>query len=510
MLRQSFNKIARCGNNLNKFHVNVASPNHVRVLSTVTDTTNSIKSEEGPKANVTEIIGVKKAKSKPSIVKILSDLSKARLSALVVCTTGAGFICAGPVIVWDTMALTCIGTALCAASAATFNQVIEIDRDRLMNRTKMRPLPAGHVSVQNASLWGLATAAVGGGMLSVYADNTVALLGLGNILLYAGPYTYSKPYHEINTWVGAVVGAVPPIMGWLAATGNIHNDSAAAWAKQKLLNSTGAIDVTSSSDATSVASHVSITPADAMTNQIISLEPALSNPMALTNPLLLASILLVWQFPHFFALSWLHRDDYGKGGFQMVACNDLTGTRTASLIRDYTLLLSTIPIVSTLTGDTTVMFAVEGTILNAYLFHLTRQFSKNQSNANARKIFLTSLWYLPLLLIGYVFYNKNWDNARNKELEVEENWNNKILKVMHTIRMKLNHYCLHEYIIKDEESTGAVEYDRDGVLRSDNQVDDKDGSQLNNNTLNSKLKMFCPTSVLNYIKPNGNAEKDKE
>ena len=327
-------------------------------------------------------------KKTPSMVKILSELSKARLSALVVITSGAGFFCAGAPILWDVMAMTCIGTGLCAASASTFNQVIERDRDAQMNRTKLRPLPAGHISPMNATLWGVAAGAMGGSMLSVYAGGAVASLGLFNIFLYAGPYTLSKPKHEVNTWIGSLVGAIPPVMGWMAA---MH-------VKPEISDN---IPKTINTNVSSMQTLDSVVPASEssvpLQNLTIQCTEMMSNPN-IQNPALMATILFLWQFPHFFALSWLHRDDYGKGGFEMVACNDSSGVRSAKLIRDYTLLLSTIPYISTYAGVTSSMFAVEGTLLNLYLFYLTTVFSKRQSKANARRIFLTSLWYLPLLL----------------------------------------------------------------------------------------------------------------
>ena len=319
-------------------------------------------------------------KKKPHIIKILADLSKLRLSSLVVVTTGAGFFCAGAPILWDVMSLTCIGTTLCAASAGTFNQIIEKDRDANMNRTKMRPLPAGHISTFNASLWGITTGALGTSILSIYTNDLVACLGLFNIFLYAGPYTYTKPMHEINTWIGSLVGAIPPIMGWFSAVNTPTYISA---------------------HVTNTIPALLASPTSTLSSTIIPAMPLYLQPSIL-NPLLLSSILFLWQFPHFFALSYLYREDYTRGGFQMVAVNDATGARSASLIRNYTILLSTIPYIATYYDITSAMFAVEGTVLNTYLYYLTYKFSKNHSNANARKIFLTSLWYLPLLLGMYV------------------------------------------------------------------------------------------------------------
>jgi protoheme IX farnesyltransferase len=180
----------------------------------------------------------------------------------------------------------------------------------------------------------------------------VAALGLGNIFLYAVPYTLSKPVSEVNTWIGALVGAIPPVMGWAASSG-------------------GAIFT--------------------------------------AEPMALASILFLWQFPHFFALSWLYREDYKKGGFMMVPCNDETGERTAKLISSYSNYLAVLPPLTSMAGLTSYMFAFEGTVLNIYLIYLARKFQNDKSNGNARRIFLYSLPYLPLLLAGYVFHSRTWN-----------------------------------------------------------------------------------------------------
>ena len=271
-------------------------------------------------------------------------------------------MCAGSPLDWTTMAAACVGTGLCAGSASTFNQVLEKDRDATMKRTKTRPLPLGKVSQSEAVAFGVSTGVLGTGLLFSATNPLVAALGAANIFLYAGPYTLSKPVSEINTWIGSVVGAIPPVMGWLAAGG-----------------------------------------------ALLAPEPAV-----------LGSILFLWQFPHFFALSWMHREDYARGGFQMVAVNDPTGSRSANLIMKYSLYLSAVPLVASATGLTSVMFAVSGSAANAYLLHLANRFRQDKSNANARRIFLCSLWYLPLLLGGFVFFSRNWQQQQQQQIEDEQ------------------------------------------------------------------------------------------
>lgn len=334
----------------------------------------------------------------------LAELSKARLSALVVSTTAFGFIAAGPTALaftsLPTFAAASIGTALCASSAATFNQVIEVERDRQMKRTGNRPLVTGVVTKEMAIGLGCLTGTSGGLMLGLGTDPITTMLGLGNIGLYAGLYTYLKPRSEINTWVGAVVGAIPPVMGWTAAGGS---------------------------------------PFDA-------------------EAILLGSTLFLWQFPHFFALNWMYRTDYKRGGFAMVAVNDPIGDRTASLIKRYGLYLASLPFISTALEVTSPMFAVDaGILLNGYALYVASNFDKERSNANARKVFLTSLWYLPCAMMLFLLHSRRWhedDKKLMKDEVIDVDNDESILvsmqRLMDRIQAKGRELCMHEKIVRKE------------------------------------------------------------
>ncbi len=360
-------------------------------------------------------------------IKIYGELSKFRLSSLVVLTSGAGFLCAGAPVDMYTMAAATFGTALCAASAGTFNQVIERNRDSNMKRTNKRPLPAGKVGVIEATSWGITTGLVGTGMLYSLTNPIVAALGLGNIILYAGPYTYSKQYTELNTWIGSLVGAIPPVMGWAAATGG----------------------------------------------DFISPEP-----------IALASILYLWQFPHFFSLSWLHREDYARGNFQMVAVNDALGNRSADLIMKYSIYLTILPAITSSLGMTSWMFLVESAAMNSYLLHLAYKFQSDHTNANARKIFLCSLWYLPLLLTAYVFHSRTWDS----ELNTDDSHINQL-------KAKLREICVHEIMVvnnkdsHDSNSNTSLPCLKTSTDRTINTVTDKTADVITTiNNTNSDIK----------------------
>ncbi|KAK1743436.1 protoheme IX farnesyltransferase [Skeletonema marinoi] len=330
-----------------------------------------------------------------SNISNLAELSKARLSALVVSTTAFGFMSVGPTALaytsLPTFAAASIGTALCASSAATFNQVIEIERDSKMKRTGNRPLVNGSVSKQTAIGLGCLTGSTGGILLGLGTDPITTMLGVGNIGLYAGLYTYLKPRSEINTWVGAVVGAIPPVMGWTAAGGSILDPEA----------------------------------------------------------VLLGSTLFLWQFPHFFALNWMYRTDYKRGGFSMVAVNDPNGDRTASLIKRYGVYLASLPFLSTALEVTSPMFAVEGILLNGYALHVASKFDKERSNSNARKVFLTSLWYLPCVMMLFLLHSRRWHEEVTND-EKDETILDSFQKLMSKIQAKGKELCMHEALVSKE------------------------------------------------------------
>ncbi len=331
-----------------------------------------------------------------------AGLSKARLSSLVVLTTGAGYAIGPAAFDYGTVTAACVGTALCAASAGTFNQIFEIDQDSKMNRTKKRPLPSGAVSTTEATMFGLTTGAAGTGLLLTLSNPAVAALGLGNIALYAGAYTYSKRISELNTWLGSLVGAIPPLMGWLAAGGS----------------------------------------------------------MAAPEPYALGSLLFLWQFPHFFSLSWMHREDYARGGFRMVATADPHGERSAHLIWKYSLYLTALPVVVATYELTSWMFAVEATVVNSYLLYLAHKFKKDRSNANARRIFLCSLWYLPLVLGALALHQRN----KHEKLLYEEDLS--LAKTHDELRERGRELCPHEVILgANHTSNNHTNYTKEGIKK---------------------------------------------
>jgi len=303
-----------------------------------------------------------KAPAKPqSPLRMYAELCKARLSSLVVFTSGAGYLMAGAPLSWPALAATVIGTSLAAGAAGTFNQVWEVRSDAMMKRTQTRPLPSGRCSVPHAMAFGAGLTAASAGILLLGTNPLTAALGIGNVALYSLVYTPLKQRSTLNTAVGAIVGAIPPVMGWAAATGGL-----------------------------------------------LAFEP-----------MLLGAALFWWQFPHFYSLAWNLRKDYARGGYAMVPVLDATGGKhTAWLSLRSTIAMSTLPVVASVLGVTSPMFAVEGVLLNGYFLRLAWRFYRDPSDASARALFRASLWYLPLLLVLMVFHSRRWH--REEEAEAAE------------------------------------------------------------------------------------------
>eukprot|EP00429_Kryptoperidinium_foliaceum_P010293 CAMPEP_0176003860 /NCGR_PEP_ID=MMETSP0120_2-20121206/1392_1 /TAXON_ID=160619 /ORGANISM="Kryptoperidinium foliaceum, Strain CCMP 1326" /LENGTH=422 /DNA_ID=CAMNT_0017336517 /DNA_START=194 /DNA_END=1459 /DNA_ORIENTATION=+ len=336
----------------------------------------------------------KKSRQTPTKLKSYLDLAKAKLSALVVTTTAAGFVAAGtPLSEQATVAACCVvGTALCSSSAAAWNQILERDRDAQMKRTQQRPLVQHHLSVSEASIAATAWGVTGTGLLYFGTDPVTAMLGLSNIGLYAGLYTYMKPRSIYNTWVGAIVGAIPPVMGWTAATGG------------------------------------SLLDMDAM---------------------ILGTTLYLWQMPHFFALSFMHRVDYKRGGFAMLPVLENDGDRTSQVVMRYAAYLAAVPLAATYAGVTSSMFALEGVALNSYALYVAHKFRQERTNANARKVFLTSLWYLPSWLVLFLLHSKVWDEEHDRDVLRDA-----IADTVHKIRAQGRQLCIHENAVAQNPVVG--------------------------------------------------------
>lgn len=277
----------------------------------------------------------------PRGIAIWTTLSKARLSALVVFTTAVGYAVApSPDRAWIPFLGTVIGTALAAASAAMLNQLAEIRRDARMERTRGRPLPAGLVSPIVVFVAGMVAGYLGVSLVALFGNLAAAVMTLATIVIYVLLYTPLKPVTTFNTLVGAVTGATPPMIGWVAATGGLEPG---AW--------------------------------------------------------ILGGLLFVWQIPHFFALAWMYREDYRRGGFAMLPVLDTTGRLTAETILLTSLLLVPLALLATMFGVAGWWYALGSALLGAWLSVLAWRFRLRRSDAAARAVFLGSIIYLPILLL---------------------------------------------------------------------------------------------------------------
>ena len=291
---------------------------------------------------------VPRENARRGVVDAVLELSKARLSSLVLLTCGAGFWLAGGTdVAWARLAYTLVGTLIAAFGANALNQCLESHRDMRMQRTAERPLPAGELSPRFAWSYAVICAVVGPLILWWGANALTAALGAFTILAYVLIYTPMKVRSTTNTLVGAVVGAIPPMMGWAAAAGEL---APGAW--------------------------------------------------------LLAAILFIWQIPHFLALAWLYRDDYRRGGFRMLSCeDDDTATRTRQAVVLYALTLVPVTLMLAAAGVVGSLYAVGAAALGVGFVATCVRLYCELSHANARRVFVASIIYLPLLL-GLMFFDR--------------------------------------------------------------------------------------------------------
>ncbi|CAL8283030.1 unnamed protein product [Merluccius merluccius] len=269
---------------------------------------------------------------------VYARLAKSRLTALVVVTAAAGYAMAPVPFDPGMFILSCLGTGLASCAANSINQYFEVPFDSNMNRTKNRPLVRGQISPLHAVSFALACGVPGVALLTLAVNPLTGFLGALNIFLYTCCYTPLKRLSIANTWVGSVVGAIPPVMGWTAATG--------------------------------------------------SLDPA---------ALLLGAFLYSWQFPHFNALSWNLREDYSRGGYRMMSVTHPDMCRRVAL--RHSLALGGLTCLGPAAGLTTWTFPLVALPINLYISYLALRFYYRADRGSARKLFFCSLWHLPMLLL---------------------------------------------------------------------------------------------------------------
>ncbi|KAM9832559.1 protoheme IX farnesyltransferase, mitochondrial [Neosynchiropus ocellatus] len=269
---------------------------------------------------------------------IYARLAKIKLTALVVTTAAAGYAMAPVPFDPCVFFLASLGTGLASCSANSINQYFEVPFDSNMNRTRNRPLVRGQISPLHAVSFALACGVSGVALLTLTVNPLTGFLGALNIFLYTCCYTPLKRLTIANTWVGAVVGAIPPVMGWTAATGVLG-----------------------------------------------------------PGALVLGGFLYSWQFPHFNALSWNLKEDYSRGGYRMMSVTHPGMCRRVALRHSIALIgFSTI---SPMLDLTTWTFPLISLPINLYISFLAFNFYRRADRNSARKLFFCSLWHLPMLLL---------------------------------------------------------------------------------------------------------------
>ncbi|KAI6082286.1 mitochondria protoheme IX farnesyltransferase [Hypoxylon rubiginosum] len=300
-------------------------------------------------------------------LSLLLSLSKPRLTVLVVLTAMAPYALypvpafLSPSLGLDTPSLSPLtltflttGTALCSASANALNMLYEPAWDAKMSRTRNRPLVRGLLSERRALSFAILAALVGVGALYFGVNPTVAGLGAANIALYAGVYTPMKRISWLNTWVGAIVGGIPPLMGWAAAAGE---------------SATG----------------------DGNFRELLLTPDA-------AGGWLLAALLFAWQFPHFMALSWPIREEYKAAGHKMLCW--VNPARNARVALRYSLLFFPLSVALCAVGVTEWSFAVTSIPVNYWLAREAVRFWQNEGfKGSARGLFWASVWHLPVIMV---------------------------------------------------------------------------------------------------------------
>ena len=276
-----------------------------------------------------------------------AELTKPRITFLVVLTAAAGF-CMGSASGIDLIRLLnmSIGIALLSSGLGTLNQYLERDLDRLMRRTQARPLPAGKLLPAEAATLGILLSIVATAYLAILINPLSALLGVATLASYLFVYTLLKTKTTLSTVLGAFPGAMPPFIGWVAASGSVTVDT---W--------------------------------------------------------VLFAILFLWQFPHFLAIAWMYRDDYARAGIKMLPVVEPEGRVTGQQIIAYTIMLVPVSLLPAATGLAGTVYLVGAALLGAGFLYFSARAALVRTSVQARRLLLASVIYLPILF-GLMVLNR--------------------------------------------------------------------------------------------------------
>lgn len=272
------------------------------------------------------------------------ELLKPRLSFLVVFSSGFGYMLASPSVNnWFNLIVFLIAGFLVSGASITINQILEKEYDGLMKRTLNRPIPSNNISKKEAILFSIITGTLGLVLMILFTNVMTTLLATISLVLYAFVYTPLKRVGSIAVFVGAIPGALPPLIGWAAAS--------------------------------NVISHEAI---------------------------IIFSIQFIWQFPHFWAIAWVLDEDYKKAGFKLLPGGGAKDLNTAINIMIYTLFLIPLGLLPTIFGLTGLTSAVVSTICGVLFLATTFSLMKDTSNEKARRIMFGSFIYLPIVQITFL------------------------------------------------------------------------------------------------------------
>lgn len=294
--------------------------------------------------NATEAVAPITAKAR---VAAYFELTKPRITSLIMLTSAAGFALGSRETVdYVLLAHALVGIGLLSSGIGTLNQFIERDLDGLMRRTADRPLPSGRLFPIEALWFGVLLTAGAEVYLAVLVNTLTSLLGLSVIAGYLFVYTPLKTRTSLSTALGAFPGAMPPLMGWTAARGEFD---IAAW--------------------------------------------------------VLFAILFLWQFPHFLAIAWMYREDYGRAGIRMLPVVEPDGRVTGQQIILYALMLVPVSLLPTVLGISGKLYLVAAFVLGILFLASSIRAALSKSNQHARQLLLASVLYLPLLF-GFMVLNR--------------------------------------------------------------------------------------------------------
>ena len=288
----------------------------------------------------------------------LVELSKPGITKLVLVTTAVGFALAAMAQPWSWLSLALtgglcmVGTAFSASGANALNQLWERRRDALMPRTCARPLPTDRISARAAAAFGIGCGALGVLILAVFVTPASALVALATILVYVFVYTPMKVVSTVSTIVGAIPGALPPVIGFTAVS-----TDPGGWA-------------------------------------------SLASPAAWS----LFALMFVWQIPHFLAIAWMHREGYARGGFRVLPLFDPDGGRTAraTLLWLGALVPVSLAPIMMMPDRLGWGYAAAALALGVFFIRPAIVFSRRRDTASARRVFFASIIYLPLVLCAMV------------------------------------------------------------------------------------------------------------